>query len=691
VASVDAEISRATSRGSSKRHIPAPPRGDIQALRAFAVAAVVLFHVWPLAIPGGYVGVDVFFVISGYLITSQLLRLRERNALRLGAFWSARARRLLPAALLVLVVSTILTLLFAPSAVTTQYLRSIVGSTLYAENWVLAADAVDYLAAENAPPIAQHYWSLSVEEQFYILWPLLLIAATSAVLSRRRPRRAVVIGIGAVTGLSLVFCIVVTPLAPSFAYFATPVRMWEFGFGALIAALPALSLPRSARSALWVLGWVALAFTAFRFGPDTPFPGYAAILPVTATAVLILIGPSAPFRLAAIQEARVVRWVGDNSYGIYLWHWPLVVIAPAIVGAPLELWQNVLLVTATCILAALGKRFVEDPLRFGRLATLQPRTILLGTASAMVVVSAVSGIPALAIAATVQSRTEAAQSEVADPAACRGAAMLLNDDCASARASEYASDDLLPGLAGLYDDTDGAFACYASGDAPIEPCHIGSSSPDAIRLAITGDSHAAMLVPGLRDIAERSGWSVDVYVGRGCVWSTDPDPTCAARQEALNEDLLGKGYDAIIVTAWNQIDASDEIRTARAEQFAARWKVAMNAGITVIPVLDNPGVPQSSADCLTTSPTFTLATCSFPASGFLLTDPLSLAARSTGANTIDLRSAFCTSDGMCPMVAGGVVVYRDLHHITATFSHSLSPYLADQLNSILDAEPTALP
>lgn len=685
MASVGADLRVRAATGDSSARAPHPPRADIQALRAFAVAAVVLFHVWPHALTGGYIGVDVFFVISGYLITGQLVRLRERGSLRLGAFWAARARRLLPAALLVLAVSAVLSLLFAPPALVTQYLRSIVGSTLYVENWVLAADAVDYLGAENAPPIAQHYWSLSVEEQFYIVWPLLVIVATSAAVARGRVRRALIVALGTVTTASLVLSLISTFAAPSFAYFATPVRMWEFGFGALVAVIPAIVLPKALRSVIWIAGWLALAGSAFAFGPTTPFPGYAAVLPVAATAALILIGPHPPFELARVQGWKPVQWLGDNSYGIYLWHWPLVVIAPAVLGRELDLWQNILLVVLTCVLAAVGKRFVEDPLRFGRLTAFRPRTILFGTAAAMALVTAAAGLPALAISASEQERTTQAQAEVADPSACRGANVLLSPDCAAAQDEVLNSDQLIPGLAGLYDDTDGAFACYNQGEAPMAPCRLGSKASDARRIAVTGDSHAAMLVPALRDVAEDAGWSIDVYVGRGCVWSSDPDPACAERRSALNADLLRGGYDAIVVTAWNQLDATPEERAERGAQFAASWRSALDAGIQVIPVLDNPGVPQASADCVTETREFTFDTCAFPAADFLHEDPLSIASEEVGISPVDLRDAFCDSDGVCPMVAGGVVVYRDLHHITATFSHSLAPYLRDAIAGMLNS------
>lgn len=656
-------------------------RGDIQALRAYAVAAVVLFHVWPGALTGGYIGVDVFFVISGYLITGQLVRLKERGALHLPSFWAARARRLLPAALLVLVVSIGLTLLFAPDTLKTQYLRSIIGSTAYVENWVLAWDAVDYLGADNAPPIAQHYWSLSVEEQFYILWPLVVILGM--MWGARRRLMSVIVGLTIVSG---VYSVIATFATPSLAYFATPARVWEFGIGAIVALLPALSSGRRIRAVVWVAAWIALIFSALAFDASTPFPGYAALLPVIAAGAVIAVGPDAPLRFAEIQNLRILQWVGDNSYGIYLWHWPLVVIAPAALGHELDLWENIILVAMTVLLAGLSKRFVEDPLRFGSLKSVRPRTILIGVAASMVIVIAASGMPIAALAASASAQTKAAQSRIADPVACQGASVLLVKDCADSRYKRppIPADELVPSLAGLFDDTDGAFACYNSDSSTaIKPCHIGSTKADSTSIALTGDSHAAMLVPAIRDLAEKNNWSVDVYVGRGCVWSADLDPACETRQAGLNDALLTRGYDAIITTAWNQLGKTEAQRTVRSEQFAKRWAAALDKGIRVIPVIDNPGVPSASAECLSATKSFSFGTCAFSSATTLQQDPLALAASDVGIDAVDLRGAFCDATGTCPMVAGSVVVYRDLHHITASFSHSLAPYLAEQISARL--------
>ncbi len=213
---------------------------EIQGLRAVAVLLVVLFHLWPNALSGGFVGVDVFFVISGYLITAHLYReVAATGTVSLRRFWARRIRRLLPASLLVLAISGLATVLFLPATVWTQTARQIAASALYVQNWALAADSVDYMAKDDVPTLAQHYWSLSVEEQFYAFWPILivgLVAWAGRFASRRAAanRAVLIVGLGAVGVISLAWSVVATADNQSTAYFATPTRVWEFVAGALV-------------------------------------------------------------------------------------------------------------------------------------------------------------------------------------------------------------------------------------------------------------------------------------------------------------------------------------------------------------------------------------------------------------------------------------------------------------------------
>src|SRR3954470_24878949 len=250
-----------------------PVRAEIQALRALAVALVVVCHSWPRALPGGFIGVDVFFVISGFLITSLLLgEVRRTGRVSLAGFWARRARRILPAALLVLAVCALATLAWVPQNHWQQFLDEIRASTAYVENWQLAATATNYFAnAASVQSPVQHYWSLSAEEQFYLVWPVLILL----VVLLRGGRRGFALGMGVLALASLAFSIYDTAADPAAAYFITPTRAWEFAAGGLLALAGTSRRP----SVSW-LRLAAIAIAAVFYGPATPFPGIAAALPV---------------------------------------------------------------------------------------------------------------------------------------------------------------------------------------------------------------------------------------------------------------------------------------------------------------------------------------------------------------------------------------------------------------------------
>src|SRR3954451_2902571 len=339
-------------------------RPEIQGLRAVAVAAVVVCHFWPSALPGGFVGVDVFFVISGFLITSHLLREVARTGrVSLAAFWARRARRILPAALLVLALCALATLAFVPEVHRQQFFAEIRASTFYVQNWKLAHSAVDYFAAGDGPSPVQHFWSLSAEEQFYLVWPVLILAAAAL------GRRAIFATLAVLTAASLAYSVYKTAADPAAAYFVTPTRAWEFGAGGLLAFAPA----GRARPLACLAGLAAIAVASATFSAATAFPGVAAALPVRGgCAVIWARAPLGPL------AARPVQFAGDVSYGVYLWHWPLLVLAPYALEVP----RGGLLVL-TLALAAATKRWVEDPVRRGRVLLARPPRWTLAPAAAV--------------------------------------------------------------------------------------------------------------------------------------------------------------------------------------------------------------------------------------------------------------------------------------------------------------------
>lgn len=404
-----------------------PLRADIQGLRALAVTLVVAFHLWPQRLSGGYIGVDLFFVISGFLITSHLVKQVERDGtVKLAAFWARRIRRLLPAAFTVLGASLIAAVVLLPKSLLHQTLYELCASALYVQNWVLAASSVDYLASDNNPTMAQHFWSLSVEEQFYIAWPLLIVGAVWLAIKVDRPaftkRTAIAVVLVAVFVLSLAFSTYETARSQPSAYFITPTRAWEFAAGGLIAFLPAwdavkFQLPR------WVaplIGWaslVAISVAAIRFDAATQFPGWKALIPVLAVAALIYFGAdharSMPGHFARFKP---IQFIGDISYSVYLWHWPMIVLFPYVFDTKLTLVAKVGILVASVVLAALTKKFIEDPARSSKGPLASTRRGYGFMAVGMVAIVGAS----LLSSSTFRSDSEVLEEAIADVNGCFG-------------------------------------------------------------------------------------------------------------------------------------------------------------------------------------------------------------------------------------------------------------------------------
>ncbi|MCK0114351.1 acyltransferase, partial [Ornithinimicrobium sp. F0845] len=371
-------------------------RGDVEGLRAVAVLLVMVYHAGVGWLPGGFVGVDVFFVVSGFVITNQLLReLESTGRLSLVGFYGRRAKRLLPAAGLVLVVTAVGSWLLASRVQWQQVGGDIAGAAAYVVNWVFSARSVDYLAEDVEPSPVLHFWSLAVEEQFYLIWPLVMLGLF--VFFRARVRRAGVreggSGVGVVVperrlvaaGLlavvvvpSLVFSVVYTWWRPEQAFFVTPTRLWELGVGGLVAVgAGAWSVwrPRTGALVAWV-GVLAVLASGFVVTAGWAWPGAAALVPVLGTAAVIVGG----FTASRVGAARLLGWaplvwVGGLSYSLYLWHWPLLRFWEWGVGE-LTVVQGLAVVAFSFVPAWLSFRFVESPIRHARTLNATPRYAL---------------------------------------------------------------------------------------------------------------------------------------------------------------------------------------------------------------------------------------------------------------------------------------------------------------------------
>jgi peptidoglycan/LPS O-acetylase OafA/YrhL len=364
--------SRGASTGTDDRARAGGFRPDIEGLRGIAVLLVVAYHAGIARVSGGFAGVDVFFVLSGYLITDILVReVASTGRIDYARFYARRARRLLPAATLtLLVVLAAATLLLGPMERIEPALSAI-ATALYSSNLFFLARAVDYFASSAETNPFLHTWSLAVEEQFYLVWPWLIVVAWRA----GRSRRALAVVLGAVSLASLATCIWITWKRQPWAFFGTPARAWEFGLGGLAALLPVPAGALASAARRW-LGWLGLALivgTAFVLRVTTPFPGAAALAPVIGTTLALVAGASDDARgVHRLLSTRALRWIGARSYAWYLWHWPVLVLALAL-DRGMPVWGRALCALGALGVAALSTALVENPIRFARRLAGAPR------------------------------------------------------------------------------------------------------------------------------------------------------------------------------------------------------------------------------------------------------------------------------------------------------------------------------
>lgn len=664
-------------------------RPDIQALRAIAVLSVLLYHLWPNRLTGGFVGVDVFFVISGYLITSHLVREREKTGrIAVARFWARRAVRLLPASLLTLAATAVGVLLWVPRSLWEQFLGEIGAAALYVQNWRLLFDSVDYLAADNQPSPVQHFWTLSVEEQFYVALPLLLIAAMA--LLRRVAWRKVAVGVlAAATAASFAYSLWLTAWSASEAYFSTLTRAWEFGVGALAAFLPLIAW-RAMSNALAVAGVALIAASTVALSGATPFPGTAALLPVIGTALVVWAGGGS--FLAPVGAARPVAFTGAVSYAVYLWHWPLIVLLPYATGHPLTTVEKIAIAAASFALAWASTRFIESPVRLSPnlLARRRPRTVAAWAAAGMACVLVFPVAATAALRAEEQRVLAATESLVETLPDCFGA-QAMDPELAPCENPELDAYPLVPAPVDAASDDSNRDACWSGPDETVlRVCSLGPDSGWDRHLMVIGDSHSNVFVGAYARIAEERNWRIDIAGHGGCYW-TDAlversTPVSTDACTAWRAEIAGyvaestEGVDAFVVTRSSDGRDAD---AATVDGMVSAWGARPDPSVPVIAIRDNPRMPAETIQCIEADPETANERCAQPADVVLHDDGQAAAAeRDPNASVIDLTEFYC-ADGTCPAVIGGVVVYRDGHHLTATYAATLGPYLADRLAAAL--------
>ena len=686
-------------------------RPDIEGLRAVAVIAVVLYHAGIPGVSGGYIGVDVFFVISGFLITGLLVReVTSTNTVALGRFYGARARRLLPAAAVVGVITAIGAAIVLPPMQARSVFLDGIASALYVGNYRFATQGTDYLAPHLASPF-QHYWSLGVEEQFYLVWPVLIIG--TAWLARRIPalRGAAarttpyVVVLGLVGAASLAAAVLWTRTSPPWAFFSLPTRAWELAAGGLLA----LSIRHWGHLSLRTAsiagcgGLALILLTCTQLDAHTRYPGTAALLPVLGTA-LVIGGGSVTRGLGAgrLLCRPAMRAIGRISYSWYLWHWPVLLLMPALLGEPAGLPARLTATAVSAGLAIITLHLVENPGRFAAALRRSAKASLAvaGAASAaaacacMLLLNVVpvplghgAAAPRANIVAVPPSAVPTVSAQEAE----------VRQTFAQARAVVAASANLKavpanldPPLAKAAADKAAVFVngCVRSWrEVGQNDCATGDlASPTTV--ALIGDSHAAMWDPAFQQVAVQRHWRLETLA----------KVTCPVQDLHIISPYLGREYTeceqwrsqimARVAAEHPRLVVVDMSRRYGADfsftSYDPAWidtlgrTVAQlrSTGAAVLILGPAPDPHSSTPTCL--SAHLDDAGACAPARSAAVDDDGIAAERAAttagGGQYADLTDLFCTPD-RCPMIVGNTLVFRDDNHVTTEYAQLLAPVL----------------
>ena len=638
-------------------------RPDIEGLRAVAVLLVVACHCGISWCSGGFIGVDVFFVLSGYLITGLLVaEIRRTSKVDLPRFYARRARRLLPALLLVL-----LTTLAAGSFIQVPQEINFAGraaraTALYVSNIFFDHNAADYFAPDVESNPFLHTWSLGVEEQFYLFWPVLIILGLRAGKSIR-PLASL---LTAVTILSLGFCVWSTFHRPTLAFYELPARAWEFGLGGLLC----LARPPKLGQAAWTIGgWSGLAailLPAFFMADGSHFPGWLAVIPALGTAAVLAAGSALPRRgVGVLLDWRPMQYLGARSYSWYLWHWPFMVFSAAIFPA-IPVLGRVIVAAGSLGAAALTYRFLERPIRLN--PQWAARTALsLGLAAGTAVGAA--AIAWLAVPFADRMAHEPAMRPIT--AASEDIADMPRRQCVSLGLS-----------------------------AEVRTCTFGdpNSSTDVV---LFGDSHAIQWFNALQLVARQAGWRLVTVVKSGCPASDIEAETVAKSQSC--KTWRAEAFRTIVTLRPALVFAGSF--TAGFGRTAGEWtdpklkrltlgtKATLDqltrAGLSVVLFRDTPLPPFNVPTCLARSAlhpwVFGRHSCEFDRATALSSSVFdaekTAAAGMPRVHFLDLTDQLCRTS-VCPAVLNNVIVYRDQSHLTGTFASSLAPALAARLTAV---------
>lgn len=658
-------------------------RPELQGLRALAVVLVMVYHVWFGRVSGG---VDVFLLLSAFFLTGTFIRKVENGRpLNLLSYWLNVFRRLLPAAVVVFLAIIAASVSLLPKARWSSMMEQITASLFYQQNWQLARESVDYYAADHATasPL-QHFWSLSIQGQIFILWPLLLAAGLLILTSLRArfPALSYRMVLGVMFSLvfiaSLTYSIYITDAAQEWAYFDTGARLWEFALGSLLAIfLPLIEkIPAIIGVPLGWLGLAAILGCGMVLQVEHEFPGYLALWPTLAAAFIIAAPPNRQ-GVQTVLALPVLGWLGNISYALYLWHWPVMIFFLSESGAErISVGTGLCLMLVSLLLAWGTTRIVESPLRSWTWLSAKRRRVGLSIAVLLSVVLLPLGGWEHKVAA--EELRAAAQPAMDNP----GARSLD-----PGFESEPEAGAVVIPLTSKLDEQWSNFGAECTGQwAPtaeqIEYCQQGGN-PDASKtIVLMGDSHAQHWSGALDVMAQDQGWRWILLTKPSCRFGGESETRgeeCGAFNRAAGKYVLDHQPDGVITLGTFTAAGEDEAGRSAAEQevvvpdYVAGIRPLLDAGIPVVSLRDTPRLPSSPPECVDRYGAGA-DRCASPASELLAAvNPLEELAASgeLGKNfsTMDMSEVLCP-DSLCRPVIGNVLVYLDQSHLTSTYARS---------------------
>lgn len=693
-------------------------RFDIEGLRAIAVIAVLLFHFGVPGTHGGYVGVDVFFVISGFLITALLLREKEATGtISLRDFYARRIRRLLPVSFVVIAITAVAGIIWLSPARLDDFAQEIVAAALFFPNMLFASRGANYLQSQLQPSPLQHFWSLAVEEQFYVIWPALIVLVTRG---RTLVRQRVFLLVSSVIVASFVMSVAFTTTQPSWSYFGLHTRAWELGVGALLAVLWPFFASRAGLVRPW-LGWVGIAlivFSVITFNGATIFPGYLALLPVIGTALIIISGRAQaastmhPLSVHRILSLRPLQYIGARSYTLYVWHWPPLIIVEASRGDSLTVSNRLWILAVVLIATEITHRLLENPVRRSQFLVLRPQLtlnigaflilagVLVGAAAAYIQPNQSTGVvvttPTLVTTTTVA--TTATSTTLITPSGPQPISM-VRDSAPTAviqgLSLSVAPDNLDPPTNKAETNTNLTYDndCHQFFKETIKKDCIFGDPTGEITVALYGDSHAAQWFSPLNEIAIANKWRLIALTQGGCtpielsiynVQNNGVYRHCTPWRKNALQYMKDEGVDFVITGQYVRYrDANTGgIVSSRQWRLGYTELVQTLRASSMEPILfgDTPDIPGVPPECIASNRR-NVSQCVATLNRSTLVDvmdALRKVARDEKVSMIDPQKWLCHNN-LCPVIVGNISVYRDDNHISDVMARWLQPLLADKI------------